>query len=70
MRFFYRVGDLIRPVDGSGYRGRIIYISKEDDIVKHQCLMTDRVYEKGYIGFCNKYCAIEDYSSRYGEVGK
>ena len=57
----YKVGDLIRPADGTNYRGKILYLSKEEDIVRHQCLTTGKIYEKSYFGFFSRYCTLEEY---------
>jgi membrane protease subunit (stomatin/prohibitin family) len=58
----YKVGDIVRPADGSNYRGKIIYVSKEQDVIKHQCLKTGKIYEKSYFGFFCRYCTLEEYN--------
>lgn len=57
----YKVGDIVRPADGSNYRGEIIYISKKEDVIKHKCLKTGKIYEKSYFGFFCRYCTLEQY---------
>ncbi len=59
----YKVGDVIRPADGSNYRGEIVYISKEEDVVRHRCLTTGTVYTKSYFGFVCRYCTLDEYRS-------
>lgn len=49
------VGDIIKPTDGSDYRGRILTISRDTDTVEHQCLKTGRVWTKSYWGFGIRY---------------
>jgi hypothetical protein len=66
----YQVGDIIRPSDGSKYRGKIIYLSKEEDIVRHQCLTTGMVYEKSYFGFFCRYCTLDEYDVREKEIAQ
>lgn len=65
---YYKVGDLIRPSDGSNYRGKIIYVSKEEDTIKHQCLTTGNIYQKSYFGFFCRYCTLEEYDEREIEL--
>jgi hypothetical protein len=57
----YKVGDVIRPADGSNYRGEIVYISKEEDVVRHRCLTTGTIYAKSYFGFICRYCTLDEY---------
>jgi hypothetical protein len=57
----YKVGDVIRPADGSNYRGEIVYISKEEDVVRHRCLITGTIYTKSYFGFFCRYCTLDEY---------
>lgn len=64
----YKVGDLIRSSDGSKYRGKILYISKEEDTVRHQCLTTGNIYEKSYFGFFCRYSTLEEYDIREAEL--
>lgn len=52
---FFSVGDVVVPADGSNYRGEVIYVSKEEDVVRHRCLRTFVVYEKSYFGFYCRY---------------
>lgn len=60
----YKVGDLIRPADGTSYRGEIIFVSKEKDIIRHRCLKTGKVYEKSYFGFFCRYCTLDEFDQR------
>jgi hypothetical protein len=62
----YKVGDLIRPADGSKYRGEIVYISKEKDQVLHRDLQTGTIYEKSYFGFICRYCTLDEYKEELG----
>lgn len=55
-----KVGDLIYPSDGTPYRGRIVYISRAEDTVKHQCLKTGKVWEKSYTGFGIRYRVLSE----------
>ena len=64
----YQVGDLIRPADGSNYRGEIIFVSKEQDVIRHRCLSTGKVYEKSYFGFFCRYCTLDEYDKRQEEI--
>lgn len=54
-----KVGDFITPLDGSDYIGKILYISKDNDTVHHQCLKTGRIWEKSYVGFGIRYRKYE-----------
>jgi len=58
----YKIGELIRPADGSNYRGEIVYISKKEDRVLHRCLTTGEIKEKSYMGFISRYCSVEEYA--------
>jgi hypothetical protein len=53
--FEFKVGDVVVPSDGSNYEGKIIYISKEEDTIKHQCTKTGKIYEKSFFGFFCRY---------------
>lgn len=53
--FTPEVGQIVAPADGSRYRGRVTYVSKEEDTVKHTCLRTGNVFEKSYFGFQVRY---------------
>jgi hypothetical protein len=64
----YKIGDLIRPADGSNYRGEIILVSKEQDVIRHRCLSTGKVYEKSYFGFFCRYCTLDEYDKRAEEI--
>lgn len=57
----YKVGDIVRPADGTNYRGEIIYISKDEDLIKHKCLKTGEIFKKSYFGFFCRYCTLEEY---------
>lgn len=54
------VGMRVRPSDGSKYRGEVVFVSKEEDTVKHRCLKTGQIYEKSYFGFQVRYDPIEE----------
>lgn len=55
-----QVGAIVRPADGSSYRGRIIEASRERDVVRHQDLKTGQIYEKSWFGFFCRYCLEGD----------
>ena len=57
----YKVGMIVRPADGSNYRGEIVYVSKDEDVVRHRCLKTGKIYQKSYFGFFCRYCTLEEY---------
>ena len=51
-----RVGQQIRPVSGSGYRGVITYINEADDVVRHASVFTGKEYSHtGYTDFLDSY---------------
>ena len=56
----YKVGDIIVSASGSSYVGEIIYISKEEDVVRHRCRKTGTEYEKSYFGFQCRYMSVEE----------
>lgn len=56
----YKIGDIIVSADGSSYVGEIIYISKEEDVVRHRCRKTGTEYEKSYFGFQCRYMTVEE----------
>jgi hypothetical protein len=56
----YKVGDIIVSASGSSYVGEIIYISKEEDVVRHRCRKTGTEYEKSYFGFQCRYMTVEE----------
>ena len=56
----YKVGDIIGSASGSTYVGEIIYISKEEDVVRHRCRKTGTEYEKSYFGFQCRYMSVEE----------
>jgi len=51
----FNVGDIITLADGTAYIAKIIYISRDEDIVKHQCLNTEKIWKKSYTGFGLRY---------------
>ncbi len=51
----FNVGDIVVPTDGTKYKGKIIYISKDKDVVEHQCLSTGKIWKKSYTGFGIRY---------------
>ena len=65
---YYKVGDIVRPADGSNYRGEIVYVSKEEDVIRHKCLKTGTLYEKSYFGFFCRYSTLEEYDERQKEI--
>ena len=56
----YKVGDIVVSASGSSYVGEIIYISKEEDVVRHRCRKTGTEYEKSYFGFQCRYMSVEE----------
>jgi hypothetical protein len=56
----YKVGDIIVSASSDAYVGEIIYISKEEDIVRHRCRKTGTEYEKSYFGFQCRYMSVEE----------
>ena len=64
----YKVGDQIRPADGSNYRGVITFVSKDEDVVRHRDLVTGAEYEKSYFGFACRYSTLEEYDARQREI--
>ena len=64
----YRVGDIVRPADGSNYRGEIIYINREEDVIRHRCLETGEVHEKSVFGFFCRYSTLAEYDARQKEL--
>jgi hypothetical protein len=56
----YKVGDIIVSASSSSYVGEIIYISKEEDVVRHRCRKTGTEYEKSYFGFQCRYMTVEE----------
>lgn len=57
----YAVGDLIRPADGSEYRGEIIHV--DGQTIRHRCLKTGAIYEKDRFGFFCRYSTLEEYEA-------
>lgn len=51
----FAVGDEIVPTDGSDYHGKITYISKDEDVVKHVDTRTGKEWKKSYSGFAVRY---------------
>lgn len=49
------VGHLVYPADGSSYLGRVIYVSKEEDTIRHECLRSGKVYECSFNMFRTRY---------------
>lgn len=49
------VGDNIIAADGSDYRGKITYISKDENVVKHVDIRTGKESKKSYYGFPVRY---------------
>lgn len=64
----YKVGDIIVPCSASSYIGEIIYVSKEEDTVRHRCIRTKKEYEKSYFGFFCRYMTIEEVVTRNSEL--
>lgn len=56
----YKVGDIIVSASSDSYVGEIIYISKEEDTVRHRCRKTGTEYEKSYFGFQCRYMSVEE----------
>lgn len=55
----FKVGNLIRRADGSRYLGVILLISKEKNVIVHQCLTTFKLYKKSFLGFHSRFYVYE-----------
>jgi len=56
----FKVGDIIVSASSDSYLGEIVYISKEEDTVRHRCRKTGTEYEKSYFGFQCRYMTVKE----------
>lgn len=50
-----KVGDVITPVDGSGYVGIVTYVSRDEDTIRHRCIKSHAEYERSYHEFVQRF---------------
>lgn len=63
----FAVGDIIVSASSDSYLGEIVYISKEEDTVRHRCRKTGKEYEKSYFGFQCRYMTVGERLSKDAE---
>lgn len=54
-----KVGQLVKPADGSDYLGKITYVDFITDTIEHTCQKTGKVYAKSVFGMFSRYIPID-----------
>jgi hypothetical protein len=66
MKYEWKLGDVVRPADGSN--ARYIIIDTAGGIIRYRCMATGAEYTKDHFSFFCRYSTLEEYDRRMAEL--
>lgn len=62
----WKLGDIVRPADGSN--DRYIIVELGDGFIRYRCLRTNKEYTKDRFGFFCRFSTLAEYDRRAAEI--